>query len=97
VCSARVPPTTLSDANKPARTTDAVPCNHPYFDISRTIKGNRLEDDEDPIKDQPCNSKKRKLSWFSSIYLDIIIENKMTLAILFKQSKSIMIGKVLEL
>jgi hypothetical protein len=63
----------LSDANKPARTTDAVPCNHPYFDISTTIKGNRLEDDEDSIKDQPCNSKKENyhgsvpFTWISSL------------------------------
>jgi hypothetical protein len=32
-----------------------------------------------------------------SIYLDIIIENKMALAIFFKQIKGIMIGKVLKL
>jgi len=32
-----------------------------------------------------------------SIYLDIIIENKMALAIFCKQIKSIMIGKVLKL
>jgi hypothetical protein len=30
-----------------------------------------------------------------SIYLDIIIENKMGLAVFFKQIKGIMIGKVL--
>jgi hypothetical protein len=32
-----------------------------------------------------------------SIYLDIIIENKMALAIFFKQIKGIVIGKVLKL
>jgi len=45
----------------------------------------------------PPGISKNKNTMGGSIYLDIIIENKMALAIFFKQIKGIMIGEVLKL
>lgn len=85
LCSDRLPPTNLSAATTPARTTAAVPWNKETNGQGETKQSV-----------QAVKAKGQAQKW-PTVYLYVIIEDKMSPPIFFKQLESIVVCKIFKL